>query len=237
MGKQGRHFGIEVKGSGVSPMSGSVASDFSGLIKEGDKNIKRLLFEVLEETVKQMCQAGKVEEALEAIKTYQEKQFEYACPLLVFRRDKQTHDAPYVGAHMVWGAIHEAMKRSFGAEVGLYKKGKTGGVTHTELAHHVKIQPHHILLYRPDGNVIFGPDRIDDQLPSPEVRGFTRYEVIEPPFKFMFSVLVDGCEPFPALADADLIQAIIKRAKYHGLGSRRAAGFGDWEIEEMKVVD
>lgn len=235
MGKQGRHYSIDITGHGASPMSGSVTSDFSGLIKEGDKNIKRLLFDVLEETVKQMCQAGRVEEALESIKAYQEKQFEYSCPLLIFRRDRQCGDSPYIGAHMAWGAIHEAMKRSFGEEVGLYKKGKTGGVTHTELAHHVKVRPNHIFLCRPDGSTIMKPDRIDDQLPSPEVRGFTRYEVIEPPFNFSFSVLIDACEPFPALADEDLMQAIIRRAKYHGLGSRRAAGFGDWEIDEMKI--
>ena len=235
----------EIIGEAESAWSGSQPADHQKLIKKKDKDVKSLYFQVLKSEVELKAQSGDIVGALESIDTYLTQEFEYANPLNIFRKDNQCGDIPYIGAHMVFGAIRDAITDSFYKDFGLYKKQgvdkNTTGTSYQKLKTLIRVKPNHIFLHRPalngEKSRLRKIDFIDTQQPCGQVRGFSQYEVIEPPFQFRFKVHIIPLPPYEkSLNDRKLMEAVIRQSVYHGISARRSAGYGEWEIVKMKTI-
>ncbi|MHA1828610.1 MAG: hypothetical protein ACTSX6_08180 [Candidatus Heimdallarchaeaceae archaeon] len=230
---------VEIVGQADGPWSGAKPDSLEKLIEKPDKDVKSLKYQVLKAAVELACQSGNLEEAADAIKRYEEFEFSYACPLNRFQRDKQHGDRPYIGAHCVFGAIRDAAKESFNDFFQFYAKKGDKGPSDKHFRKYVDVRPHHIFLYRPDvgGEVVQSPDEIDGQQPTVDVRGFARYEIINPPFQFKFRVNFRPYGHFESrLSDRDMVRKAIYQAVNHGLGGRRGVGFGMWSIVDYKEI-
>ena len=224
-------FTLHVVGEAEGPFSGSRPENIDQLISKPDKDTASLLYQIAKTQIELCCQKGDTEGALIALQKYQEKEFSYAAPLNVFPKDNQNGAYPYIGAHCVFGAIRDAMRLAFDDEIKFYRKKGDDAPSKKHLRDFVFVKPHHIFMYRPalDGTVISKVDEEQGQQPCGDVKGFSRYEVIHPPFQFQFNVNVVPKGPFKTL-NPKLMKEVISQAVNHGLGSRRAAGYGMWKI-------
>jgi len=230
-------WGVEVIGEAESPFSGAVPENLDSLITKPDKDVKSLLYQVVKTQVELLCQSGDTQKAVEAINKYLDKNFEYACPKNTFKQDVQNGHHPYIGAHCVFGGIRDAASEAYNDVFKFYKKKGDKGPSDKHFRKYVTVKPNHIFFHRPDmaGSQIEKVDETEGQQPCPDVRGFAKYEVINPPFQFMFRVNLNPFGYFKdLLSDRDLIKAVIHQAVNHGLGARRSAGCGMWKIVSYK---
>lgn len=237
--REEKSYTIHVVGEAESPFRGAVPKSIDNLVKKPGKDVATLVYQVSKSQVELCLQAGDIAGAVEAIKKYQEQQHEFANPLNVFKRDHQNGNWPYQGAHTVFGAFRDAARFLFPEFFWQKGKGKADRPSNTHLRKFVKVTPNHIFFHRPDmsNGVITKPDGIEGQQPVGAVKGFARYEVIESPFQFAFKMAVNPKGPFGNfLGNKDLVIETIKQSVNHGLGSSRSAGYGMWEIADLKVT-
>ena len=242
-GSAAQSYAIEVEGEGTpiisGGLSGSIPSDQGKLIKKPTKDSLALYFLIVKTQVEMLCQAGRTDEAMAAMKKYQEEQeksaTEYNCPLNVFRRDYQDSGAPYAGAHCLYAAFRDTMGQMF--DIYYKKKGDTKP-SDKHLRKYVQIWPNHIFFMR-DGKKILTPDIAEDpQQPTEDVPGFSRYEVILPPFNFRFTM---GVRPYgqfrDILSQKERVLEAVYNMSYAGLCGRRSANFGQWRVKLARLVE
>lgn len=230
-------YAVEVKGKAISSWSGSVPENIDKLINKTPKDTVTLMFEVVKTQVELLLQQGKTAEAMEAIHAYLNKEFVYPCPLNTFRRDEQNGRCLYQGAHSFYGAFRDTAGKLY--DLYYQKKGdlQAGKASDKHLRDSVVIYPNHVFLYR-DGKKIVTPDDIEGQQPTEDVSGFSKYEVIHPPFEFAYTVHVLAKGPFQKfLEDKDRVVQSLKYSSLRGQGSRRSANYGHWEPVSVKIKD
>lgn len=239
MKKPVKPYVIHVTGHGLTPLSGAVPDDIENLVKKSSGNTKALQFKIVTAIVDKCIQVNDVEGALAALEKYRSDEALYAFPLNTFKRDLQNKGAIYMGAHCFYGAIRETIVESYYEEVKVYKKGKKGFVTNPSakrIRNYVSVKPNHVFLHKPDSkDLIFNPDITSDpQQPVGDVKGFSRFEVINPPYEFSFSVHVHPRTPWVSLQNEELMKEILWYSAFRGIGSRRGAGFGSWRIDTVE---
>ena len=238
--KEAQSYTIKVVGEAESPFRGAVPESIDSLIEKPSKNVADLIFSAVKAQVEMCTQAGDVKGAWEAIKKNQSEQFQYSCPLNTFKRDKQNGNQPYQGAHTVFGAFRDGARFVFPEY--FYEKGAVGGTkrpSKTHLRKFVIIRPNHIFFYRPDldGSVITEPDEVEGQQPVGDVKGFARYEVINGPFQFQFTMSINPRGMYEKfLTNQDKVLDALCQGVNHGLGAGRSAGYGMWKIVSTEVV-
>lgn len=235
---------IHVTGHGLTPLSGAVPADIENLVKKSSGNTKTLQFKIVSAIVDKCIQVNDVDGALAALEKYRLDEALYAYPLNKFKRDMQTKGALYMGGHCFYGAIRDTIVESYFEEVCVYKKGRrgyTGFPSAKRIRNYVSVKPNHVLLYRPGSKKpIIKPDvESDPQQPVGDVKGFSRFEVINPPYEFKFRVEVHPRTPWKNLKDQELMKNILWYSSFRGIGSRRGAGFGSWKIDtlDFETVD
>lgn len=241
MAKEVKAYTVKVVGAAESPFRGAVPESLEGLIEKPSKDVSTLIYSAVKAQVDLCVQSGDVAGAWEAIKRYQDEQFQFSCPLNTFKRDMQNGEIPYQGAHTVFGAFRDAARFLF--PDFFYEKGVTGGTNRpskTHLRKFVKVLPNHIFYYRPtiSDALITKPDGVEGQQPTPDVRGFARYEVINDPFQFQFKIAIQPKGLFEKfLGNQDKVKEALYQCVNHGLGASRAAGYGMWRIADMEIVE
>ena len=230
------HVEAEALGPFYGPRAGNEKGELSikDLLPIPDANTKKLLYKALSAQVEQFTQAGKANEAADLIKEYLKTQQEYKSPYYVFQKDMQNGGAPYLGAYCYFGAFRDAAKELFTKQ--FWGKGNTEARTAKILKTYVPIRPYHIFFHR--GKKKIGRDEIviEDNNPTPDVKGFAFYERIDPPFNFGFSinVLTDG--PFSdTLRNEDKVLEVLRYSIYKGLGAKRGQGGGYWRPSKIKI--
>ena len=238
-----RAYTIEVVGELDGTISSARPTNINVLLEVPSKPIGDISWQITRVQIEKCLKSNDTIEAWRILDEYRRITESYKCPMHVFQYDDQKKDGeriPFLGAHCVFGALHDCIAMSYFKEVGIYKKKGDAGRSVTLLRNFIKIYPYHIFFHRPvlDGgaNLIQKPDEIEGQHPSGSVKGFSKYEVIHPPAQFKFRVAVNPLPPFEALKDQKLMQEIIDQAVNHGLGGRRSAGYGMWKIVEMGVI-
>lgn len=239
--KQESPYAINVVGEAEGPFRGAVPKSIEALIEKPSKDTASLIYTTVKAQIEMCVQAGDVAGAWEAIKKYQEEEFRYSCPLNTFKRDHQNGNWPYQGAHTIVGAFRDATR--FLMPEYFYEKNTTGGTKNPSKTHFrkfVKVLPNHIFFHRPDinGPVIEEPDEIEGQQPTPDVKGFARFETIYNPFQFQFRLVIAPKGPFEKLlSNRESVVDCLHQAVNHGLGASRAAGYGMWRIVSTELVD
>jgi hypothetical protein len=243
-------YSIMVEGSADGPWRGNRPQSIEELLKIPNKNIGKLQYLIISKQIEMLLQKGDTDGAERALNAYKTREEEaHPCPLLLFQRDNQNGGCPYVGAHMVFGAIRDSAKFLYpdafyggydddsdeAVEEAPKKKGKGKKPSKAHLRKFVSVRPHHIFLYR-DGNKIEKCDGIEGQQPVGDVKGFARYEVVYPPFTFQFRVSVQDKGPFLSLLTKPKIKEIIGQAVNHGLCGCRGVGYGMWNVTSMKEL-
>ena len=242
MAKSVSGYTIKVVGEAESSFRGAVPEDTQILIRKPKANVADLTFSIVKTQVELLLQTGDTAAAWETLKKYNDtdKEKEFNNPLNCFKRDHQNGGNPYQGAHTVFGAFRDGARFVFPEY--FYEKGVTGGAkrpSKTHLRKFVIVRPNHIFLHRPnlEGAVITQPDEIEGQQPTPDVKGFARYEVIHSPFQFQFQISVNPkglYEKF--LSDQDKVIEALRQGVNHGLGAGRSAGYGMWKIISADVM-
>lgn len=239
-----RPYVIHVKGHGLTPLSAAIPADIEGLVKKSSGNTKALQLKIVTAIVDKCIQVNDIEGAQKALNKYQEDEALYSFPLMTFKRDKQNGNAVYMGANSFYGAIRDTIVESFFDEVCVYKKGKKGYIgfpSAKRIRNYVFVKPHHVALYNPvKKERIIEPDVMSDpQQPVGDVKGFSRFEVINPPYEVKFRVEVHPRRPWGNLKDQDLMKNILWYSSFRGIGARRGAGFGSWKIDtlDFETVD
>lgn len=225
---------FHISGTSLSDWSGATPKSIDELVKKPSKDITTLFYQVVKTQVELLCQKGETAQAMDALKKYMDQEFEYAAPLNIFKKDAQNSQAPYIGAHSFFGAFRDAAGNLFDI---YYKKAGDRGLKASDkhLRECVRIAPNHIFLYR-DGKKIMEPDEIEGQQPSPDVKGFAKYEVIRHPFTFDFSLQVIPIGHFKEfLNDRDKVLEALYCSTFNGQGARRSAGYGAWKITKTKM--
>jgi len=245
--KTSKPYSIEVIGRAVGPWSGPRPESIDPLIeKSQEKELFAVEMDILKNQIDRLLQTGDVSGATDLLDAFRKNRSmvkTFDAPLCVFAKDMQNGANPYIGAHCFFGAFRnraQVLCWEF-----FYQKGMKGFANKPSAKHlrrQVNIRPNHVFLYRPDldGEIITGADYIDGQQPVGEVKGFARYEVIQPPFAFRFSIDVDPrSEKYfeKLLSDQDQVVQIVGSMWREGLGARRSAGHGYWEIVSMEIVD
>lgn len=235
---------IHVTGHGLTPLSGAVPADIPSLVRKSSGNTKLLQLKIISAIIERSIQINEIDKATEAFKKYKEDEALYSFPPNIFKRDLQNNAAIYMGAHCFYGAIRETIVESYFEEVKVYKKGKKGYVSFPSakrIRNYVCVKPNHVLLYRPGStDPITHPDvDKEPQQPVGDVKGFSQFEVINPPYNFGFSVQVHPRTPWTTLQDQELMKEILWYSAFRGIGSRRGAGYGSWRIDsvDFETVD
>jgi len=239
MAKETKSYTIKVVGESESPFRGAVPEDTKILIGKPKANVAELTFQIVKTQVELLLQTGDTAAAWETLKKYQDtdKEKEYNNPLNCFKRDHQNGNWPYQGAHTVYGAFRDGSRFIF--PEFFYEKGVTGGTkrpSKTHLRKFIKILPNHIFFQR-NGDVVTKPDGIHGQQPTPDVKGFARYEYVNDPFQFEFKLTVNPkglYEKF--LSNQDKVMEGLRQGVNHGLGASRSAGYGMWHIVSTEIV-
>jgi hypothetical protein len=230
-------YAINCVGEGVSTLRAPKPADVGALVENPPKNVDALKFEILKSKVELLTQAGKIDEADQAVENYLNLKRGYSFPLMGFQRDKQNGNHIFFGAHWIVGAIRDMAKWTH--PEAFYQKGVVGGTkapSRTHFRKFVIVEPAHIFPKRPDGSFIKEPDQIGNQQPSPDVMGFSRYEELDPPYQFEFTVLVNVNGPFNGiLKDPESFLKILKLAKFNRLGGSRGANYGHWKFVSAEI--
>ena len=229
---------IHVTGHGLTPLSGAVPDDIESLVKKSSGNTKALQLKIVTAIVDKCIQINDIEGAQMALDKYKADEALYSFPLNTLKRDYQNGKAVYMGAHCFYGAIRDTIVESYFDEVCVYKKGTKGYTSFPSakrIRNYVFVKPNHIFLYKPGSKKpILEPDiESDPQQPVGDVKGFSRFEVINPPYELSFRVQVHPRTPWKNLKDQDLMKNILWYSSFRGIGSRRGAGFGSWKIDKL----
>jgi hypothetical protein len=229
------NYGIRVHGRAVAPFSGSKPLDVATLRDKPGKDTASLIFQIAKTQIELACQKGDTLAAMEALNAYRTQEFSYSAPTNVFHKDAQHGGRPFIGGYMIFGAIRDAVSLAFGDEIATWKGAGSKDPSKKHLKKYVYVLPHHVFMYRPTlgVGVVDKADEIEEQQPIGDVKGFARYEVIHPPFEFMFVVHVVGKAPFKGLEKKKVMKEVIEQAARNGLGGRRGVGYGFWEVLEM----
>jgi hypothetical protein len=224
---------------GESPVSAAVPENVDGLLTKPDKPTAELLFQILKADVEKLLQVGETAAARKLLIDFQnrEEKQAYMKPKMAFKRDKASGSI-FLGAHCLYGAFRDASK--FIQDKTFYVKGKKGYTTYPSAKHlrkFMNIRPPHMIFMR-DGKPITEPDRVEDQQPvGPEVKGFSSYEIVDLPWSIHARIQIAPPGPFQEfLSDPARVEASILQASNHGLGARRAAGYGMWRAERIEFV-
>lgn len=235
---------IHVTGHGLTPLSAAVPDDIESLVKKSSGNTKALQLKIVTAIVDKCIQVNDIDGAQMALDKYKSDEALYSFPLMTFQRDHQTGEAIYMGANSFYGAIRDTIVESYFDEVCVYKKkvkGYTSFPSAKRIRNYVFVKPHHIFLYKPGSKKpIVEPDvHSDPQQPVGDVKGFSRFEIINPPYELSFRLLVHPRTPWKNLKDQDLMKNILWYSSFRGIGARRGAGFGSWKIDtlEFETVD
>jgi hypothetical protein len=224
---------VRVKGEAEMPFRGGKPDDIDALVKNPGKNTKALIFLAAKAQVEMCLQKGDVQGAWEAIETYANSEFEFNNPLNCFGKDKQHGDRPYIGGYQIVGALRESAHWLFDCFYG--KKGD-GKPAKRHFRKFIQVKPHHIFMRR-NGGFVEEVDGIIGQQPTEAVKGFARYEYIDPVFKFDFDVHVNPVGPLAnTLASQDNVVDMIQQAARQGLMRGRGIGCGGWVAKDIKVL-
>lgn len=233
-GHKVRTYGFKVEAHGTEPWSGPHPDDVHALVARPPREIEELRNLVLKTTIVKLCAQGLTVDATKLLDEYNPPE-DYRFPLNGFARDRQNGKAIYQGAYCFLGALRDSLDDLYNP---FYKsasdKGKKSSDKH--FRKQVKVVPHHVFLMR-NKKPIYQPDLVDPQQPVGSVTGFARYEVIEPPFNFSFTVRIIVAGKFrELLGDEKRMQMGIENSPFFGQCARRGAGCGGWEIDSLKKV-
>ena len=232
--EEARSYAVRVKGASLTDWRGAVPESIDALIKKPNKDTATLYYQIIKTQVELFLQQGKTDEAMEAVKKYEELEYAYAAPLNTFKKDLQNGGAPYQGAHCFFGAFRDAAGSVFEL---YYKKKWDDKPSDKHLRKYVRVMPNHIFLYR-NADKILEPDGIEGQQPVDDVKGFARYEVIHHPFTFDFVVQILAAGKFKEfLSDRNKVLEAIYCSSFNGQGACRSAGYGGWKVVEASVGD
>jgi len=187
-----------------------------------------------------------IEAAALEVKEYQVEQETYNAPLNVIDRDYQKQDSdgkpiPIVAQHFIIAALRDEISNSFADEFLMAKVGDVKGrVGKEHLRKFIKIYPFHLQLFKdPKMTQLFEACDIitEGQQPVMQVKGFSFNEVLWGPIYFMFRMIFHPKGKFPRLADRELVQQVLYQCTFRGLGGRRSANYGQWEIIKGKYIE
>ena len=117
------------------------------------------------------------------------------------------------------------------------RKGRVGKA---HMRKYVQITPYHIFLHKdPDYKEMFrdADVTIEGQQPVTDVKGFSRNEILVGPLHFNFQMIFQPKGKFPVLGNRDLVLQCLHQSTFRGLGGRRAANYGQWEITKAKMIE
>jgi hypothetical protein len=180
------------------------------------------------------------------VKTYQKNHKTYKAPLNVIHRDKQklgndNGPLPFIAQHFILAAFRDEASSSFSDEFCLAtQENRKGRIGKAHMRKYIQITPYHIFLFKdPEYNTMFENSDIivEGQQPVGDVKGFSNNEVIVGPIYFKFQMMFQPKGKFPPLGDRDLVLQCLYQSTFRGLGGRRAANYGQWEILKAKFID
>lgn len=180
------------------------------------------------------------------VKKYQKEQETYAAPLNVIDRDyqKQGSDGlpiPIISQHFIVAAFRDEISNSFPDEFLMAKVSeKEGRIGREHLRKFLKIYLFHLHLFKdPEMTQLFEASDIviEGQQPVMKVAGFSFNEVLWGPIYFKFRIIFHPKGKFPRLADRELVQQVLYQCTFRGLGGRRPANYGQWEILKARYVE
>jgi len=225
-------YAIDVEAHGTGPWSGPRPADVDTLVQRLDPALKELKNLIIKKEIEELVNIGDTKTAHEVLKMYGMPEG-YRYPLNQFARDLQNGNGIYQGAHCFYGAFRDAAGELFSI---YYKKKGDLKPSDKHLRKQVEVFPYHVPLMR-NGKQLMEPDYIDKQQPVGDVQGFARYEVINPPFNFKFTVRILVAGKFKEfLAEKAWVFRAIESSTLHRQGSRRSANFGPWAIDKIKEV-
>ena len=222
---------VLVNAQAESTMRGANPESIDPLLKQPDKNTASLYYKTLVVHVESLLKKKDVDGAIQAIQASQDTNFQYKAPLNKFKRDPYNANAPFVGAHALIGALRDAAKFLYDP---FYPNKREDGSTRPAAQHFrksVQVRPHHIFFFREGSppELIKEVDREFGQQPSQAVKGFARYEELDPPFTFNFTIDIEPQGPFEdLLTNKQAVVKVINQAARHGLGASRGMGCGQW---------
>jgi hypothetical protein len=187
-----------------------------------------------------------IEVAAADVKQHETDRGVYKSPLNVIHRDRQKlgndeNPIPIVAQHFILAAFRDEASAAFADEFNLATPEKRKGrVGKAHMRKSINITPYHIFLYKdPECKEMFEDHDIliEGQQPVMDVKGFSRNEVITGPIYFKFRMIFVPKGKFPALADRELVLRCLHQSTFRGLGGRRAANYGQWEIIKAKIIE
>ena len=167
---------IKVSGESESDFRAATPENIDKLIEKPGKNVADLIFQAVKSQVDLCIQSGNVAGAWEAIKKYEDEQFQYSCPPNTFKRDLQNGNRIFLGGHCAFGAFRDGARFIFPQY--FYEKGAVGGTkkpSKTHLRKFVIVRPNHIFFDKLDGTPIMEADELEGQQPVGDVKGFAKY--------------------------------------------------------------
>lgn len=228
---------VDVTGEYISTISGSRPEDTAKLISKPSKTVNEELHKIMKAQVELCLQKGDIEGATAAVDAFQNSGNDFSNPLHVFQRDEQCGRRPFQGAYMFFGAFRDTIKMAYPKDFNIYIKVKnTSGPSIKHLRKSVRVAPDHIFLMKDEDNYMEESDIvIENQHPvPPDVKGFSRFEILPKGAIVKYRLEVHSCTQFNALADLELVKKVIIQSALHGIGSRRASGYGQWKVKKIE---
>jgi hypothetical protein len=241
-------WGMEVTGIAYS-LSGNKAADIDKLLSKSlvEEALLKAAIKKLEAVMDDdQSLPEEIEVAAAEVQKYQGVSVSYKAPLNIIHKDNQKLGKdelpiPVIPQHFIMGAFRDTASQSFADQYQLATlKDRKNRVGKEHLRKYIQITPFHIFMFRDEKmeKMIESSDIfIEGQQPTPGAAGFARYEVITGPIYFKFNMIFQPQGKFPALADRNLVCMCLSQSTYRGLGGRRSANYGQWEIISAKEID
>lgn len=242
-------WGLEVEAVAHS-LSGNIAADIEKLLKKAvvEEALLRAAIKKLDKVVENPDSLPEeIDAAAASVKQYQADNIIYRAPLNVIHRDVQRlgsddNPLPIICQHFILAAFRDEASASFPREFGLVIAGEktTGLVGRGHLRKYIRVTPYHIFLYKdPEYKEMFEASDItvEGQQPVMDVKGFSYNEVMNGPIYFKFQMIFQPKGKFPGLANKDNVIQCLYQSTFRGLGGRRAANYGQWDILKATILE
>lgn len=241
-------WGMEVIGMAHS-LSGNKADDIDKLIKKSivqEALLKAAVKKLEAIMANKDCLPEEIEVAAAEVSQYQDVSADYKAPLNIIHKDEQRRGEdqlplPVIPQHFIMGAFRDTASQSYADQFMLATiSDRKNRVAKEHLRKYIQITPFHIFMYKDKEmtQMIQGSDVfVEGQQPTQNVGGFARYEVIQGPIYFKFNMFFQPEGKFPCLADRELVCRCLYQATFRGLGGRRSANFGQWQVLSAKIIE
>jgi ribosomal protein L17 len=242
-------WGIEVLARTISPISGSKSADVFALAGKPDANTRDLKGKLIQKEAEMILKKTKplpeeIDGIRDEIESTKNDSIKHSVPLNILHRDRQTmgeddKPLPVLGQHMLYAPFREMATAAYYREFKIYTQlsAHKGWASNKWMKHYVIVDPKHVRLYHDKDlkKPINESDLVrEGQNPCGDVKGFSQYEVTPLNVFFKFTMTFNPRGKFPALSNKELVLDCFQQSLSLGLGSRRGANYGMWEVIDIK---